>query len=190
MPSYGYGKTTDLYGNKASSRWDPRICQKGIALPRRIYGDRRLRYPMVRAGFKQWVARGFPRDEHGKPPEELMRRGWDTYERATWDEAADMVGKTLMNVAQTYSGEAGAQKLRDQGYDPATVEAMGGAGVQALKFRGGMPLLGVTRIMGQYRLAQSMALLDAHVRGVGPDQARQYARRTSLADTAMRFHLP
>jgi len=172
MPSYGYGKTTDLYGNKASSRWDPRICQKGIALPRRIYGDRRLRYPMVRAGFKQWVARGFPRDEHGKPPEELMRRGWDTYERATWDEAADMVGKTLMNVAQTYSGEAGAQKLRDQGYDPATVEAMGGAGVQALKFRGGMPLLGVTRIMGQYRLAQSMALLDAHVRGVGPDQAK------------------
>ncbi|HLB59370.1 MAG TPA: molybdopterin oxidoreductase, partial [Bdellovibrionota bacterium] len=36
-PSYGYGKATDLYGNRASHRWDPRICQKGLALLRRVY---------------------------------------------------------------------------------------------------------------------------------------------------------
>ena len=34
-PSYGYGKAKDLDGNRASSRWDPRACQKGLALGRR-----------------------------------------------------------------------------------------------------------------------------------------------------------
>jgi nitrate reductase / nitrite oxidoreductase, alpha subunit len=171
MPSYGYGKATDLHGNQASHRWDPRACQKGLALPRRIYGDRRVRYPMVRAGFKKWVEQGFPRDKDGRAPPELMRRGWEPFERLSWDEAAEMVAKTLENVAKTYSGPDGAKKLKAQGYDPATIEAMRGAGVQALKFRGGMPLLGVTRVLAQYRLANSMALLDAHVRGVGPDEA-------------------
>ncbi len=82
-----------------------------------------------------------------------------------------MVAKVLKNVAETYTGPAGAQKLTQQGYDPDTIAAMRGAGTQVLKFRGGMPLLGVTRILGQYRIANSMALLDAKIRGVGPDQA-------------------
>ncbi|HBR58274.1 MAG TPA: molybdopterin oxidoreductase, partial [Blastocatellia bacterium] len=40
-----------------------------------------------------------------------------------------------------------------------------------MKFRGGMPLLGMTRVFGMYRMANSMALLDSHIRGVGPDKA-------------------
>ncbi|MFO0608983.1 MAG: molybdopterin-dependent oxidoreductase [Polyangiales bacterium] len=171
-PTYNYGLARDLQGNQASHRWDPRCCQKGLALTRRFYGDRRVRYPMMRAGFRRWVAEGFPRDADGRPPAEMMRRGWDTYVRVSWAEAADAVAKTLKNVAETYSGDAGAQKLRAQGYVPETVEAVGGAGTQVLKFRGGMPLLGVTRVLGQYRVAQSMALLDAKVRNVGPDQAK------------------
>lgn len=61
-PTYGYGKAEDLYGNKSSHRWDPRLCQKGLALVRRFYGDRRVKAPMVRKGFKDWVDAGFPRD--------------------------------------------------------------------------------------------------------------------------------
>jgi nitrate reductase alpha subunit len=61
--------------------------------------------------------------------------------------------------------------LRAQGYVPETIEATKGVGTQVLKFRGGMPLLGITRVFGMYRMANSMALLDAHIRGVGPDQA-------------------
>ncbi len=38
-PSYGYGKAKDIYGNQTSHRWDPRLCQKGLALIRRIYGQ-------------------------------------------------------------------------------------------------------------------------------------------------------
>src|SRR5512147_2670318 len=31
-PTYGYAKARDLYDNKASARWDPRCCQKGLVL--------------------------------------------------------------------------------------------------------------------------------------------------------------
>ena len=52
-PTMRYGEATDLDGNKASHRWDPRVCQKGLALTRRFYGDRRVRHQMVRKGFMQ-----------------------------------------------------------------------------------------------------------------------------------------
>ncbi|MEZ5990203.1 MAG: molybdopterin oxidoreductase, partial [Planctomycetota bacterium] len=39
-PTFGYGKATDLDGKQATARWDPRCCQKGLALARRFYGDR------------------------------------------------------------------------------------------------------------------------------------------------------
>ncbi|MBI5513499.1 MAG: molybdopterin-dependent oxidoreductase [Deltaproteobacteria bacterium] len=172
MPTYKYGEARDLQGNQASHRWDPRCCQKGLSLTRRFYGDRRVRYPMVRRGFKQWVEQGFPRDANGKPPENLFRRGQDTFERVTWDQAADYVARTLKNVAETYTGPQGTARLTAQGYDPDTVTAVNGVGTQVLKFRGGMPLLGVTRVLAQYRLANAMALLDAKVRNVGPDQAK------------------
>ncbi len=171
-PTFGYGKATDLYGNQASARWDPRCCQKGLALTRRFYGDRRVRQPMIRKGFKAWVDAGFPRDAAtGKPPAEYFQRGWDGWEPADWDTAAGYVAKALVNIATTYSGEKGAAFLKAQGYEPETIEAMKGAGTQVLKFRGGMPLLGITRVFGMYRVANSMALLDATVRQVEPDQA-------------------
>jgi nitrate reductase alpha subunit len=170
-PTMGYGEATDLQGNKTSHRWDPRCCQKGLALTRRFYGDRRVRYPMIRKGFKEWVDKGFPRDKDGKPPAKYFRRGWDGWEKATWDEAAEIVAKTLQNIATTYAGEEGARKLAAQHYEPESIEAMKGAGTQVLKFRGGMPLLGVTRVMAMYRMAGVMALLDSKIRGVGPDKA-------------------
>lgn len=171
-PSYGYAKAEDVYGNKASSRWEPRLCQKGLALNRRIYGPRRVRYPMVRAGFKKWVEAGFPRREDGKPPEKYFQRGKENFVRIPWDEIFDIAARTLINIATTYSGREGSQLLEKQGlYDPASVKAMKEAGTQTLKFRGGMPLLGITQIFGMYRLANCMALLDSHVRDVGKEGA-------------------
>lgn len=41
-PTMKYGQAEDLLGNKTTSRWDPRVCQKGLALTRRFYGDRRV----------------------------------------------------------------------------------------------------------------------------------------------------
>ena len=170
-PTMRYGEATDLYGNRASHRWDPRCCQKGLALTRRFYGDRRVRHCRIRAGFKRWVEAGFPRGEDGRPPVEYLNRARDEWVRATHDEAASVVAATLKNIAETYSGEEGMERLRAQGYMEETIQATRGAGTQVLKFRGGMPLLGMTRIFGHYRMANSMALLDDHIRGVGPEKA-------------------
>lgn len=171
-PTYGYGKATDLAGNKASARWDPRICQKGLAMVRRVYGDRRIKSAMVRRGYKQWVDAGFPRDpKTGRPDEKYFQRGKDKWMRVSWDEAYDITAKAMENIARTYSGEKGAALLKAQGYDPVMIHAMEGAGTQTLKFRGGMAFLGATRIFGLYRFANMLALLDAKIRGVGPDQA-------------------
>ena len=170
-PTMRYGEATDLAGNQTTHRWDPRVCQKGLALTRRFYGDRRINQTMVRAGFKRWVDAGFPRGEDGRAPAEYFQRGRDEWVRLTHDEAATLVAKALDNIARTYSGEAGMARLRAQHYDEETIKATQGAGIQTVKLRGGMPLLGITRVFGMYRMANTLALLDAHVRKVGPDQA-------------------
>lgn len=171
-PTYGYGKAQDLYGNTASHRWDPRLCQKGLALVRRVYGDRRVKSPMIRRGFKEWADAGFPRDAAtGKPDPKYFQRGKDRWLRATWDEAYGYSARAMDNIARTYSGEAGERRLAAQGYDAAMLEAMEGAGTQTIKLRGGMAFLGATRIFGLYRFANMMALADASIRKLGPDKA-------------------
>lgn len=172
-PTYGYSEATDLYGNKASPRWDPRCCQKGLVLARRFYGDRRVNGALLRKGFKEWVDKGFPRDpETGAAPRELMRRGWDSWVKVSHEEAARYHAKTLLNVAQTYSGEEGKNRLLAQGYDSDMVDAVDGAGTRVMKFRGAMAKQGAVRIFGCFRMGNSMALLDQHVRKVSDDEAK------------------
>lgn len=170
-PTMRYGEATDLDGNRATHRWDPRVCQKGLALTRRFYGDRRLRHCMVRAGYKKWVDDGFPRGADGRPPREYFNRARDEWVRMTHEEAAEIVARALRNIATTYSGDEGLARLRAQGYAEEIIAATQGAGTQVLKFRGGMPLLGLTRVFGLYRMANSMALLDDQIRKVGPQNA-------------------
>ena len=132
-PTYGYQKATDLDGKGASQRWDPRCCQKGLALVRRFYGDRRCKRPLVRRGFKQWIDDGMPRDaETGAVDPKYLKRGDDAWVAATWDEAFDMSAAALVNIAKTYSGESGRQKLLAQGYDPLMVDTTQNAGTQVL----------------------------------------------------------
>ena len=167
-PTYGYGKATDLEGNPASHRWDPRCCQKGLILGRRIYGDRRVKAPQVRKGFKDWVEAGFPRRSDGSPEMDTSARGTDSFVQVTWDEAVDMAAKAMLDIATAYNGEDGQRKLTEQGYDPAMVEAVHGSGVQVIKMRGGMPLLGIGRVFGFYRFANMLALLDKKLRPDAP----------------------
>jgi nitrate reductase alpha subunit len=170
-PTYGYGKATDLYGNKSTHRWEPRCCQKGLTMMRRFYGDRRVKAPMVRRGFLTWVEQGFPRGADGRPPTQFFQRGTDEWVKVSWDQALEVATKALVNIAKTYSGKAGQALLGQQGYDPAMVDETRGAGTRTVKVRGGMPLLGATRIFGHYRFGNGLALLDAWIRNVGPDQA-------------------
>ena len=129
-PSYGYGKAKDVYGNQASHRWEPGICAiRGWFLNRRVYGPRRVKYPMVREGFKKWVEAGFPRGVDGKPAAEYLSavKG-EFYQRFPGMRYLRSRPKGLINIATTYSGDSGKALLTQQGYDPAMIEAMKGAG--------------------------------------------------------------
>ncbi len=172
-PNYDVGRYSDQLGNTASVKWHPRGCPKGQSFHRRVYGPYRLKFPMVRAGWKRWADDGFPeltpanRDEY-----KFTSRGTDTFTRVKWDEMYDYVARGLVNVAETYSGDEGAARLAAEGYQPEMIEEMGGAGTRTMKLRGGMGLLGVIGKYGMYRMSNTLALLDASVRDAGPDEAR------------------
>jgi nitrate reductase alpha subunit len=172
-PSFGYHKTTDVYGTAASNRWDPRACVSGLAYVRRMYSDRRVKGCYVRAGFKRWVDEGMPREADGQPPLAYRSgRGQEDFVKMSHAEAAAIVAKVYVDVATTYSGDEGAALLTSQGhYEPEMIEAMHGAGTQVMKFRGGMPFNAPFRVGGFYRLANMLALLDVAVRDVEPDEA-------------------
>lgn len=187
-PSFGYGKATDLYGNKSSARWDPRICISGLAYVRRFYSDRRIKGAFVRKGFKEWADAGFPRHPRtGRPHMRYVAgRGKEPFIKVSWDEAFEMAARAVINVAATYSGEAGRRWLTAQGYDQDMIGALESAGTRTIKCRGGMPFIAPFRVGGLYRFANMLALLDAHLRGVGPGEARggrgwdNYAWHTDL----------
>jgi nitrate reductase alpha subunit len=186
--SYGYGKATDLYGNKASSRWDPRACVSGLSYVRRCYADRRVKGTYVREGWKKWADAGFPRDpKTGLPPSKYLEgRGKEEFVEMPLADAAQLAARALVDISTTYSGDDGAALLKAQGYDEAMIESMEGAGTTTIKCRGGMPFDAPIRVGGLYRFANMMALLDDHVRGVGRDLAKgakqwdSYAWHTDL----------
>jgi nitrate reductase alpha subunit len=172
-PSFGYHAATDLYGNTASNRWDPRACVSGLAYVRRAYSDRRVKGCYVRSGFLRWVEDGMPRQTDGQPPLQYREgRGKEDFVKVDHEQAAALVAKTFIDVARTYSGDEGAELLRAQGYyEPEMIEAMHGAGTQTMKFRGGMPFNAPFRVGGFYRFTNMLALLDVAVRQVRPEDS-------------------
>lgn len=188
--NYDGGRIGDLFGNTSTVAWNPRGCQKGYQLQRRVYGSHRLVAPMIRKGWKQWADDGFPplsghdalRDKY-----RFNARGSDEFVRVTWDEALRLLARAVVAIARTYSGDEGAARLRADGYEPEMIEHCHGAGTRTCKLRGGMGLLGVMGKYGIYRWANMLALLDADIRGVGPDRAlggRMWSNYTWHGDQA------
>ncbi len=189
--NYDGGRVGDALGNHDTQHWNPRGCPKGMTLHRRVYGPYRLRYPMVRGGWKRWADDGYPyltaelRDRYG-----FTSRGTDSFVRVRWDEAYAYVAGAIVATAEHYSGESGAKRLLHEGYEPEMVEAMGGAGTRTIKMRGGMGLLGVLGKYGMYRFNNMLALLDARIRDVPPEEAlggRNWSNYTWHGDQAPGF---
>jgi nitrate reductase alpha subunit len=157
---YNVHNYQDLYGNKATRAWNPRGCLKGYTVMRRVYGPFRVKYPLVRRGFKRWVEAGFPRQSNGLPLREYFHRGQDAWERASWEEAQTLMARALLNIMGAYQGHAGAARLHAQGYPPEMMEAMHGAGPRVVKCRAGMWLTGIPQIGTLYRFANMLALFD------------------------------
>jgi nitrate reductase / nitrite oxidoreductase, alpha subunit len=171
--AYDVSRYADLYGNTATAAWHPRGCAKGYQVHRRVYGPFRLKYPLIRKGWRAWADDGFPHlTAELRTKYRFDARGSDELVRATWDEAHRYMAKALLAIARTYSGDDGRRRLEADGYPPEMLDAMDGAGTRTLKFRGGMGLLGVIGKYGMYRFGNMMALLDAEVRGVGPEAAK------------------
>jgi len=171
--NYDVSRYADLYGNTATAAWHPRGCAKGYQMHRRVYGPFRLKYPLIRKGWKAWADDGFPPLTPELRSKYLFdARGSDELVRASWADAHRYMAKGLVAIARTYSGDEGRRRLEADGYEPEMIEAMGGAGTRTLKFRGGMGLLGVIGKYGMYRFSNMMALLDAEIRGVGHADAK------------------
>jgi len=190
-PPYDVASYSGLDGFHPSAHWHPRGCNKGYTIHRRVYGPYRLKYPMVRKGWKEWAEAGFPplspelRERYG-----FFSRGKDTFVRVSWEEAFKLVASGFMAVAKHYSGPEGRARLEAQGYPPEMLDAMHGAGTCTIKCRGGMGLLGVIGKYGLYRFANMLALLDHHVRGVDEKEAlggRKWSNYTWHGDQAPGF---
>lgn len=169
--AYDVDTYADTYGNKAAANWHPRGCLKGYTIMRRLYGPYRIKGPVVRKGWKAWADASFPRDGNGLPPASYFLRGRDEWVSVAWGEAFDYAARGLKNIVETYSGPSGEARLLAQGYPLPMVDATHEAGTLTLKIRAGMPLGGVGRLHAFYRFANMLALLDARIRGVGPNEA-------------------
>lgn len=171
--NYDVSRYSDLYGNKATTNWSPRGCAKGLSFHRRVYGPYRLRYPIVRKGWKAWADDGFPYlTPENRTKYKFDSRGTDQFLKIGWEDTFRYIARSFVRIAETYSGKQGAKRLEKQGYPKEMIDEMGGAGTRTFKFRGGMGLLGVMGKYGIYRLNNSMALLDQKIRGVKSAEAR------------------
>lgn len=184
----------DPQGNRSTVAWNPRGCPKGMTLHRRVYGPYRARHPMIRAGWKEWADDGFPSlsdDPSLRTRYRFDARGDDDFVRVSWDEVDAYLARGLHAIAETYSGEDGKRRLLDEdGYEPEMLEFWEHSGVRTMKFGSSLPVHGVAGKFGLFRFANMLALLDAAVRGVGPDEAvgaRDWSEYTWRGDQAPGF---
>ncbi|HEX6385841.1 MAG TPA: molybdopterin-dependent oxidoreductase [Anaerolineae bacterium] len=186
--NYDVGNYKDIYGNQATAHWHPRGCKKGQTFHRRVYGPHRLKGPLMRQGWKNWADDAFPYlDTANRDKYKFTARGDDELIPVSWDEAFAYIAQGMIAIATHYSGEEGAERLRADGYPEEMIAAMQGAGTRTFKCRGGMGLLGVIGKYGMYRFANTLALLDTHVRGVDQEEAlggRRWSNYTWHGDQA------
>jgi len=188
--NYDHQGYTDLYGNKATPAWNPRGCLKGYTMQRRVYGPYRLKGPVVRKGWKEWADAGFPSlSDNPKLRNEYKfdDRGNDSFVKVSWDEASQYAARGLKAIADVYSGEEGERRLLADGYPEEMLLHWEGAGTRTMKIGSSLPPHGIIGKFGPFRFANMMGLLDHHVRGVPPEQAkgaREWSEYTWRGDQA------
>jgi nitrate reductase alpha subunit len=119
--NYDNQRIGDLDGNTASHAWNPRGCNKGFTMQRRVYGPSRLRAPLIRKGWKQWADDGFPPlsdDPSLRDKYKFNARGSDTFLRLPWEEIYRYHAKAAIAIARTYSGPEGEARPRRTATSP------------------------------------------------------------------------
>jgi nitrate reductase alpha subunit len=192
--NYDGGEYGDPQGNKSSVSWNPRGCLKGYTLHRRTYGPYRLKGPTLRVGWKAWADDGFPSlsDEPAlRTRYKFDARGDDDFVQIGWDEMDAYIARALEAIGRTYSGDEGRARLIDKdGYPEMMLEHWKGSGMRTMKFGSSLPVHGIAGKFGLNRFANMLGLLDANIRGVGPDEAvgaRELSEYTWRGDQAPGF---
>src|SRR3989454_1056697 len=109
--NYDHQTYEDLYGNRGTFAWNPRMCLKGYTFHRRVYGPYRLKGPMLRKGWKAWVDDGCPElSPEVKAKYRFASRGEDDMLRVSWDTIGTYLAKAQIKIAERYSGESGDRK--------------------------------------------------------------------------------
>jgi nitrate reductase alpha subunit len=173
--NYDHDRCGDLYGNKTTHSWNPRGCAKGFTMQRRVYGPYRLKGPVLRKGWKQWADADFPSlSDHPELRSQFKfdDRGNDQFVRVPWSEAFQYIARGMTAIAKTYSGDKGTARLKADGYETRMIDKVEGAGTRVIKIGSNLPIHGLVGKFGIYRLANLLGLLDHHVRGVPPEEAR------------------
>lgn len=173
--NYDHDRYGDLYGNKATKAWNPRGCPKGFTMQRRIYGPYRLKGPVLRQGWKDWVDAGCPSlsdNPELRTKYKFDDRGNDHFVRVSWDEVSKYVADGMFAMAKTYSGAEGVARLQKDGYEQRMIDKVEGAGTRVIKLGSNLPIHGIVGKFGIYRLGNMLGLVDHHVRGVSPGEAR------------------
>ena len=192
--NYDGDRYGDPQNNRSTVAWNPRGCPKGYTMHRRLYGPYRLKGPMVRSGWKAWADDGFPSLSDDPSLRDLYKfntRGEDEFVPLSWDEVNRYTAAGLHAIAETYGGDEGRRRLIDQdGYPEEMLEYWEGAGVRTIKLGSSLPLHGIAGKFALFRFANGLSLLDAAVRGVGPDEAvgaREWSEYTWRGDQAPGF---
>lgn len=150
-----------------------------------------MKYPLVRKGWKEWADDGFPYlTNENRDKYKFTTRGKDTLIRISWEKIEDYIARAIINIAKTYSGKIGKERLLEQGYPEEMLYYWKEAGTRTMKIRGGMGLLGVIGKYGAYRFSNTLALVDHHVRSVDPKNAkggRNWSNYTWHGDQAPGF---
>jgi nitrate reductase alpha subunit len=173
--NYDHDRYGDVYGNRATKAWNPRGCPKGYTMQRRIYGPYRLKGPVLRQGWKDWIDAGCPSlsdNPELRTKYKFDDRGNDRFVRVSWDEVSRYVAEGLFAMAATYGGAEGVARLQKDGYEQRMIDKVEGAGTRVIKIGSNLPIHGVVGKFGIYRLGNMLGLVDHHVRGVAPDKAR------------------
>src|SRR2546428_9897029 len=115
---------------------------------------------MLRKGWKAWVDDGCPElSPEVKAKYRFASRGEDDMLRVSWDTIGTYLAKAQIKIAERYSGEAGARRLREQGDPPEMIETMKGGGTRAVKYPPGMALPGLIGKIRFWRMSNSKPAL-------------------------------
>ena len=153
--NYDHQTYEDLYGNRGTFAHNPRMCLKGFTFHRRVYGPYRLKGPLMRKGWKQWMDDGSPElTPDVKRKYKFDSRFLDDLNRVSWDTAFTYVAKGAIEVGDR-SFREGQMIVLDPTAEP-TIKALMPSTVMVL---GGEPV--GPRVIWWNFVSSSQAKIDA-----------------------------